>query len=164
MAKQKMDVAAAREDAQACLKLDTAECMEVLSNWNLSMLNFYIDRAQAYLDLPGEAPALLTPNDCIDAQERFLTRMVADYTSQAERLKQLLPGGLTSPAESDGADYEARLLKAQADATAIIEQAKQQAERILANAEKRAEELTGAEDHQAGHAAKGGESTLKKSA
>jgi hypothetical protein len=167
MAQQKAAAAAApRDDAHPCLKLDAIECMEVLTNWNLSMLNFYMNRAQAYWALPTELPALLTPDDCVDAQEQFLATMVADYAAQAERLRQIVPEGVAQPDESCGTGYEQGLLKAQADAAKIIDQAKRQAARIMADAEKRASALSGAPAKAAGEVASatGDETALKKSA
>ncbi len=165
MAQRKADAAALpRDEAHPCLKLDAVECMEVLSKWNLSMLNFYVDRAQAYWRLPSELPALLTPDDCIAAHERFLATMVADYAAQADRLKQLMPDGAAQLAEAGGSSYAQSLLKAQSDAAQIIDQAKHQAERILADAEKRAVAQTSAPAPVSGRGAGGDKGRLKKTA
>ncbi len=159
MAKQSTPTPTPGDDTgHPSVKLDAAECMEVLGSWHLSMMSFCMKRAQAYWALPGIAPELLTANDWMAAHERFLKTTVTDYAEQADTLRRLMPRDPTGADGDSQPGYEQGLLKAQADAAQIIDQAKRQAERIVADAEKRAQAASGDQGKA------GGRQALKKSA
>lgn len=84
---------------------------------NRNFINFYFSRLHQY--------------------ELFYTRMIDDYTAQLEKYGQLSSSDGIEAEDSAPVSYEAALLRAQADAAQIIEQAKLQAERILDDAYNR---------------------------
>ena len=120
------------------LKPEVTECIEFLGNWNMSLLEFYVGRIQQYYRAPFEVPPFSSPDDHLRFQERFLTKMVADYAEQADKLVALVHREQQATCDPSQPSYEARLLQAQDDAAEIIALAKAQAERIIASAEERA--------------------------
>jgi regulator of protease activity HflC (stomatin/prohibitin superfamily) len=112
--------------------------MDMLSNWNLSLYGFYFERLQEWWKIPLEVPALRSADDYVELHEQFLDKMVGDYAEQAENLLEIVRSEFQLSRDTEGSDYETRLLKAQQDAARIIDQAKAQAEHIIAEAEARA--------------------------
>lgn len=127
-----------QEDPNPCIRPDMTECMDMLSNWNLSLYGFYFERLQQWWQIPFEVPALRSADDYVELHERFLDKMVGDYAEQAENLSEIVRSEFQLSRDPVESDYEARLLKAQKDAAQIIDQAKAQAEHIMAEAEARA--------------------------
>ncbi|MEE4236318.1 MAG: hypothetical protein V2I51_06310 [Anderseniella sp.] len=108
--------------------------MAFLFGWNMELAQFYFRRYQQYWTSPVNFLACRSTEELRAAQAEFLQRLMADYRENAVRLSQIANGPM-SAADLDTA-YEARLLKAQEDAAAIIEQAKLQATRILESVQK----------------------------
>jgi len=121
------------------MKPDVTECMDMLSNWNLSLYGFYFERLQEWWRIPFEVPALRSADDYVELHERFLDKMVGDYAEQAENLSDIVRSEFQLSHDPVESDYETGLLKAQQDAAQIIDQAKAQAEHIIAEAEARAD-------------------------
>ncbi|NNE21272.1 MAG: hypothetical protein HKN11_01550 [Rhizobiales bacterium] len=127
-----------QEDPNTCMKPDVSECMDMLSNWNLSLYGFYFERLQEWWKTSLEVPALRSADDYVELHEQFLDKMVGDYAEQAENLSEIVRSEFQSSRNPDDSNYEEHLLKAQQDAAQIIDQAKAQAEHIIAEAEARA--------------------------
>ena len=92
---------------------------KLYASGNRSFPKFYFDRLHQY--------------------ELFYTRMIDDYVAQLEKFGQFSPIAVENAEAELPVSYESALLKAQADAAHIIDQAKAQAERILEDAYKRSE-------------------------
>ena len=127
------------EDSTSCMKPDVTECMDMLSNWNLSLYGFYFERLQEWWKIPFEIPALRSADNYVELHERFLDKMVGDYAEQAENLSDIVRSEFQLSRDPAESDYETGLLKAQQDAAQIIDQAKAQAEHIIAEAQARAD-------------------------
>lgn len=120
--------------------VDIASSMGFLSEWNAEIMRFYLHRYQQYWALPMRLQSCRSPDDWHSLQMDFLRKLLEDYQGEASKLSKIAgaDGGQTD-ADLQSA-YAASLLKAQGDAAAIIEQAKDQAERIVASAHDRAGE------------------------
>lgn len=113
---------------------DVPSVTAFLFGWNMEMAQFYFRRYQQYWTSPAKFLACQSVEELRAVQAEFLQQLMADYRENAVRLSQIANGS-TSTADFDTA-YEARLLKAQEDAAAIIEQARAQARRILESVQK----------------------------
>lgn len=137
-----------QENLIPTLRPEVTECMEFLGNWNQSLLGFYVGRLQQYWKVPSEIHPFSSPEEYIQLHERFLTKLVADYTEQAGKLMEIAGSERLVSLDPSESEYAAHLLKAQEDAAKIIDQAKAQAERILSAAEQRADETTAEPEQQ----------------
>ncbi len=108
--------------------------MALLFGWNMELAQFYFRRYQQYWTLPLNVRAWQSAEELQAVQAEFLQNLMADYRENAIRLSRIA-NGPTSTAALD-TTYEARLLKAQDDAEAIIAQARLQATRILESVQK----------------------------
>ena len=113
---------------------DVPSIAAFLFGWNMELAQFYCRRYQQYWTSPVRFLACQSVEELRVAQAEFLQQLMADYRENAVRLSQIANGS-TSAANLDTA-YEAKLLKAQKDAAAIIEQAQAQARRILESVQK----------------------------
>ena len=113
---------------------DVPSVTAFLFGWNMELAQFYFRRYQQYWTSPARFLACQSVEELRAAQAEFLQQLIADYRENAVRLSQIANGS-ASTADLDTA-YEARLLKAQEDAAAIIEQAQAQARRILESVQK----------------------------
>ena len=136
--KESTQTDAQQENWVPTLKPEVTECIEFLGNWNMSLLEFYVRRVQQYCRAPFEVHPFSSPDDHLRFQERFLTKMVADYAEQVDKMVALVRREQQATCDPSQPSYEARLLQAQDDAAEIIALAKAQAERIVASAEERA--------------------------
>jgi cell division septum initiation protein DivIVA len=125
------DTIAANQDAASA----GADAFSLIARWNFSLASFYARRWQRHYDLLVRTLGVAMPGDWEDLRRRFEGELIADYANQAEALGEISHGA----ALPDVVTYEDSLLGAQADASAIIEQAKAQAKHILAEAMARAE-------------------------
>ena len=116
------------------VKPDAPSVMGFLFGWNMELAQFYFRRYQQYWTLPLNFRTCQSPEELRAVQAEFLQNLMADYRENAIRLSQIA-NGPTSAGHRD-TTYEARLLKAQEDAEAIIAQAKLQATRILESVQK----------------------------
>ncbi len=121
MTKQKATKTAGRYQSPIpVLMPDVNEFSKLFANRNQAALSFYFDRLHEY--------------------ENFYSKLIDDYTAQAEKFFNLKIDEEETTAKQEQPDYEASLLEAQSDAAQIIEQAKAQAERIINGAYTRAEQ------------------------
>src|ERR1043166_3837006 len=82
------------------------------------------------MELPLKLARATSPAEMMEVRDAFQADMLADYSEQADALhRTCVPGSTLQPI-----DYGGALLKAQQDASGLIEQAKVQAERIIASA------------------------------
>ncbi len=113
---------------------DVPSVTAFLFGWNMELAQFYFRRYQQYWTSPVRFLACQSVEELRAAQAEFLQQLMADYRENAVRLSQIANGS-NSTTHLDTA-YEARLLKAQQDAAAIIEQAQAQARRILESVQR----------------------------
>lgn len=113
---------------------DVPSSIAMLFGWNMEMAQFYFRRYQQYCTSPVGFASCKTLEDVQHQQAEFLNCLMADYRENATRLSMI--AHVNEPAKSADAAYSAKLLQAQEDAAAIIEQAKAQADRILKSAQK----------------------------
>ncbi len=118
---------------------DVGASMAFLNEWNAEITQFYLKRCQEYWSLPGRLQSCELMDDLRAVQQDFQHALVEDYRDEAARLARVVRATSKRLNPEPETDYETALLKAQRDAAAIIEQAKDQAERILASARKQAE-------------------------
>ncbi len=110
---------------------DAAPSIGFLFEWNAEVTRFYLSRFQKCAALPWRLTACKSPEETQEVQASFMSDLAEDYRHEANQLTNIV-GGV-------GEDvYNARLLKAQEDAAAIIAQAKVQADEIIRSAQKRA--------------------------
>ncbi|GJM01627.1 MAG: hypothetical protein DHS20C08_01280 [Rhodomicrobium sp.] len=96
------------------LSPDFTQLAKLYAAGNRNFIHFYFGRLHQY--------------------ELFYTRMIDDYVAQLENYAQVTAAAADEADVSEPISYESELLRAQADAAQIIEQAKLQAERILDDA------------------------------
>ena len=113
----------------------------LLADWNASLTDFYFRRCQKYWLYPLELSDVRSLEDVAQSLVEFETELVADYADQADEFLRIAGSEHRKAPDASVRHYEGQILKAQADAAAIIEQAKAQAEHILDAARARAEEL-----------------------
>ena len=114
-------------------KHDLPSSIAMLFGWNMEMAQFYFRRYQQYCTSPISFAACKTLDDVQHQQAEFLNCLMADYRENATRLSMI--AHIDQPVKSADAAYSEKLLQAQEDAAAIIEQAKAQADRILRSAQ-----------------------------
>jgi hypothetical protein len=114
---------------------DVPSSIAMLFGWNMEMAQFYFGRYQQYCTSPVQFMACKSMEEVQVQQAEFLQKLMQDYRENAGRLSRI--ARMDQPAKSADEAYSAKLLKAQEDAAAIIELAREQAERILKAAEKR---------------------------
>jgi hypothetical protein len=113
---------------------DVPTVMALLFGWNMELSRFYLHRFQQYCALPTSFLSCHSLEDLRAGQAEFLKQLMDEYRIGSQRLSMI--------ANADDAtlnldtNYAAKLLKAQEDAAAIIDQAKVQAKRILDSAER----------------------------
>jgi hypothetical protein len=140
IAKQAIDT---RHSGEAAEGASTAA--ELLVNWNSSLAEFYARRLSSYWKYPMKLMRMRSLEEVAQSLTSFQAELLSDYAEEARELERIA-SGKSKPDVAPSRDYEARLLKAQKDAAAIIEQAKAQAERIVSAAEARAEQKPGEEE------------------
>ena len=113
----------------------------LLANWNGSLADFYFRRVQKYWHYPAELAELRSLEEVAGSLLEFEAELLADYADQADELLRIVSGERRQAHGVPGQHYEARILKAQKDAAAIIDQAKAQAERIVDSARSQADEM-----------------------
>ena len=119
--------------------------VELLVNWNYGMTEFYARRLRKYWKYSVELMGMRSFDEVAQSLASFEAELLSDYAEQASEFERIA-SGKSRPDVAPSQDYEARLLKAQKDAAAIIEQAKAQAARIVSAAEARTKQKTGEEE------------------
>lgn len=113
---------------------DIASWMGFLFEWNSEIARFYLRRYQKLAMLPLRLHGCHTQEDVRTLQTELSQELIEDYRFEATKLSQIAFGArLHSDNQVENA-YAASLSKAQQDAAAIINLAKEQAERIRASA------------------------------
>jgi hypothetical protein len=110
------------------------EALTLLGQWNFRMAGLYAKRFQELALLPVQFAQCTSMEDVADVQETFSRVLVEDYREAAQIFAQVSE----SETARDSEAYAGILLKAQADAAALLDQAKAQARQIIAEAESRA--------------------------
>lgn len=118
---------------EAGLLEEAAPFLGMLQKWNTELAGFYLARIQQYAVLPQALMGCRDPEDISKLQKQFFNQLVDDYRIEADTLSRIAMSGATDGEEL--ASYSAEILKAQADAQNILEQARAQAEKIIADAE-----------------------------
>ena len=113
---------------------DIASWTGFLLEWNSEITRFYLRRYQKLAMLPLRLHGCRTQEDIRALQTELSQELIEDYRFEATKLSQIAFGArLHSDNQAENA-YAASLSKAQRDAAAIINLAKDQAERIRASA------------------------------
>jgi hypothetical protein len=113
---------------------DVPTAAAFLFGWNMEMAQFYFRRYQQYCTSPVSFMACRSVEELRVRHAEFLQQMMSDYRENAHRLSMI--AGWANPNASLDSEYASKLIKAQEDAAAIIEQAKVKANRILESANK----------------------------
>ncbi len=113
---------------------DVPTAVALLFGWNMELSRFYLHRYQQYCALPTSFLSCRSLEDLRTRQAEFLKQLMDEYRIGSQRLSKI--ANADEVVLNLDTDYAAKLLKAQEDAAAIIDQAKVQAKRILESAER----------------------------
>ncbi len=107
---------------------EALQAFGLLSQWNVALASLYARRWQELATLPWQMMQCVSADDLSDLQVSYARGIMADYRAAAGNLAAIMKGA--SADNSAAESYAETLLKAQADAREIIDQAKAQAKKI----------------------------------